>query len=749
MDVEGAGNIMLSQENSTRSGSQKLKCPYVLQPGVFSRPRPLSRPDYASRWGHVLTGLLCGYASLFTPLDNLAMAVPQAAPQNRLDGAPAVSSMQFEQFVGTQGNVFQTSPVQTSPAGTNLTGARLTAAPLTGAISASLPSSVPAGTVSYAEALARGVQIQSESLPAPQAFPVQNHGGSLQIPSGNSRSPNAFPASPAMTPAYPAVPAQGPSISPDPRSLSSSMDRPSLSSQPAVASYIPDENEELPQYNWGGAWWESPTSGALRPLLTSNEERVRRIEIEQLIWLSTQYSQRVKSIVKVPQIQSTEIDIARGEFDPTRFAQSKYNDTSDPVGSTLTTGGPNRLNESLWENSLGIRDRNTYGGRAEFAQAINGHDSNSLFFVPQNQVDSKLRLNYTQPLMRGAGTTYNTSAITIQEFKTSGALALANQELQEHAIRIHNTYWDLVLARFMMVQSINAKWRFEDIRRRLQDREGVDLLRMHLHRVDRSIAEQDATIAEQKAKMRGLQANLAALVGAPELQRTECEELIPASLPVASLPPSEMLHDEYYNVLMYRGDLQEIRNEISVASVQRQMAYNEVKPTLDLILDGYLRGLEGDNRVFDSYMRQFNTGSPSYGAGLIYQSPYRNRAAKANQLGRSIALEKLTHDFEFKLMEASSHVFHAIERTKGTYLGIYAALRAAEAAVAEVESYDARLGDFFHEPASTSSLLNDLIDAETRLLATERQLAAKQVDHMQALIQIKYESGTLLNLSYD
>src|SRR5690606_35939912 len=120
--------------------------------------------------------------------------------------------------------------------------------------------------------------------------------------------------------------------------------------------------------------------------LTSNEARVRRVEIEQLIWLSTQYSQRVKSIVKVPQIQSTEIDIARGDFDPLRFAQSKINDTSDPVGNTLTTGGPSRLDETLWENSVGIKDRNTYGGKTEFSQAINGHDSNSLFFVPRNQV---------------------------------------------------------------------------------------------------------------------------------------------------------------------------------------------------------------------------------------------------------------------------------------------------------------------------------------------------------------------------
>ncbi|MCU0716355.1 MAG: hypothetical protein MUD03_09535 [Pirellula sp.] len=649
----------------------------------------------ATVWALIAAVLLCA----LSPPSALSWQPPIPAPASTrlaektpsLPAAPSqgISSEDFERFLNANQKTLPSAAVSTS------------------ALPISLPANLPAA-----------------NLPA-----VQLPGDKKSLP--NLIEPLPLPAESlpqATQPVHPEI-------------------RPSLSRQPAVEAYVPDEDENLPTYPWGGAWWESTTSGALRPLLTSRQERICYVQLDQLVWLSTQYSKRVQSILKVPRIQGTEIDVARGDLDPRGFAQSMFRDTSDPVGNTLTTGGPTRLNDYTWDNSVGIRDRNSFGGKTEFSQAFNAKDSNSLFFQPNNQVDSKLMLNYTQPLMRGAGVVYNTSTIVINETKTAGSIAMANRELQDQTIRIHSVYWELVLARFQMAQAINARARFEDLKIRLQYRDGRDLLSMYLLRAEKTIAELDAIIVEVKAKIRGFQAELALLVGAPEIQRTVCDELIPMTLPVASLPPVDAFEDEYYNAIMYRGDVQAIRHEISVASVQRQLAINELKPTLDLVLEGYVRGLEGDKQLLQSFLRQFDTGAPSYAGGLVYQNPFNNRAARANQLGRALAVEKLVCDFEYKLMEAGAQVYRSVERTKGTYLSIFASLRAAEAAAAEVEAYDSRLGDFFGEGGSVSSILNELIDAEMRLFAAERELATKQVEHMQALIQVKYESGTLMTLT--
>jgi hypothetical protein len=474
---------------------------------------------------------------------------------------------------------------------------------------------------------------------------------------------------------------------------------------------------------------------------------VQPIDLEQLIWQSMQYSMRVHSILKMPKIQRSEIEIARGDFDPTRYAQSNFKDTSDPVGNTLTTGGPNRLNDYFWENAIGIRDRNQFGGKTDFGQAIDARDSNSLFFRPNNQVDSKLTLNYSQPLMRGAGVFYNTSSIRISQIKTEQELAIANTNLQQHARTIHSAYWELLLARFQLAQVIKAKVRIKTLSIELENRRGIDVLKMHTDRAESMIQAMAAQDSELRAKIRGYQADLARLVGSPEIQRTVCDEMIPLTRPIASLPPLDSLDDELYNALMYRGELQEIRSQIETESVRKQIAANELRPTLDLVVEGYVRGLAGEKRLIDSLSRQFDSGAPSYSGGFLYQSPYKNRAARANLQGRAMAMAERIDAYEDRKMEVEAQVYKAIEMSKGTYQAILASLYSARAIQSEVENQRARLEDFFNEGSSPSTILNELFDSENRLLNAEKELATRQIEHMQALIQIKYESGTLLTIA--
>lgn len=517
--------------------------------------------------------------------------------------------------------------------------------------------------------------------------------------------------------------------------------------QPALENYVPPDGDNWVNYTWEGGWWESKTGGALKPLLTTKLHRVQSIDLEQLVWQSMQYSHGIQSILKVPKIQRSEIDIARGDFDPMRYAQSNFKDTSDPVGNTLTTGGPNRLNDYFWENAVGIRDRNQFGGKVDFGQAINARDSNSLFFRPNHQVDSKLTLNYSQPLMKGSGVFYNTSSIRISQIKTEQELAIANTNLQQHARSIHSAYWELVLARFQLAQVIKAKARFEVLSEKLENRRGIDVLKMHTDRANSMVQAMVAQDCELRGKILGLQADLARLVGTPELQRTVCEEMIPLTRPIASLPPVEALDDELYNALMHRGELQEIRSQIETESVRKQIATNELRPTLDLVVEGYVRGLAGEKRLIDSFSRQFDTGAPSYAGGLNFQSPYLNRAARANLQGRAMAMAERIDAYEDKKLEVESQVYKAIETAKASYRAILASLYSARSVLSEIESQEARLEDFFSEGNSPSSVLNELFDTENRLLNAEKELATRQIEHMQALIQIKYESGTLLTIA--
>ncbi len=493
-------------------------------------------------------------------------------------------------------------------------------------------------------------------------------------------------------------------------------------------------------------WWQERCSNTI---LTNQPIKAVPVDLEQLIWQSMQYSARVQSILIAPKIQRTDIQIARGEFDRRRFSQTNYHNTSDPVGNVLTTGGPNRLNEQFWENSVGVRDLNSLGGKSELSQMIIGRDSNSLFFKPNNQADSKLSLNYTQPLMRGSGISYNTSSIQLAGIKTNQSIATANRELQTHAMDVVNAYWEMVLHRYLMEQARRGQERLQEIKAHLLNKEGEELISTYVSRVNAAIANQQSQILTAKNNILALQQTLRRLVNSPDLDQQNCDEIVPLTMPTTDLPIFP-LEEELISALNHRGDIIAIQQTIQSAQVQRNLALNELRPQLDLVTSSYVRGLRGDNEFAESFANQFNTGRPSFATGLTYQNPVRNRAAKANLTSRELEIAKLRFDYADELNKVRAEIITAILTAQASYETTLAAIEGTFASRDEVDGYKYRYENLIYRVEADfprSNILNDLLDAENRLIAAENSWATKQIQHMLALFRIKYESGTLMAIT--
>ena len=505
-----------------------------------------------------------------------------------------------------------------------------------------------------------------------------------------------------------------------------------------------NENQKSVDANWT-PWWQEKCSHAI---LSKDASKAQGFTLEQLIWLSMEYSPRVQSILITPKIQRTDIDIARGDFDPRRVARSNYKDTSDPIGNTLTTGGPNRLTEQYWENSVGIRDRNAFGGKTELSQLVNARDNNSLFFKPNNQADTKLSLNYTQPLLRGSGRYYNTSSIRLAGLKTNESIAEANKGLQNHAWDVISAYWELVLQRYLMEQSRQAQHRLSEIRKQLQNRSTQDLLPTHLDRANAAISNQQAQIIKLDRAIRGLQESLRRLVNAPELETMNCNEIIPLTLPSSEkvIVPVE---GELISALEHRGDLVAIQERIEQAMVQKKLAISELRNQLDFVTESYVRGLRGNNEFGEAFINQFDTGRPSFSAGVDYQLPVGQRAAKANATSRDLEIRKLQFDYSDALKKAYADINTAIYVAEGTYEITLASIESTLSSLKEVGGQYTKFDDFMTDNPSPSNVLNDLLDAELRLLNAENAWARSQVDHMLAIMKIKFESGSLMTVTVD
>ena len=104
-------------------------------------------------------------------------------------------------------------------------------------------------------------------------------------------------------------------------------------------------------------WWED---AALRPLRPENPPL--QLELESVVLGTLCFSPQVNMMRAVAPIREDSIVEAQGDFDPRAFVESKFLDTSDPVGSELIAPlQGDRYIDQNWYYSSGIRKKTLTG----------------------------------------------------------------------------------------------------------------------------------------------------------------------------------------------------------------------------------------------------------------------------------------------------------------------------------------------------------------------------------------------------
>ncbi len=488
-------------------------------------------------------------------------------------------------------------------------------------------------------------------------------------------------------------------------------------------------------------WWCDETTV---PIGHRPNAQVR--ELDQLISDALVHSPLIQSIQLEPQILETKVDQAYGTFDPSTFIDSIFRDTSDPVGNTLTTGSANRLNEIGTDNRLGIKKKNQRGGTSELSQKSDFLDNNSDFFSPRRQASAKLRLGYTQPLMRGSGISYNRSTIVTAELAMNASGQASIEKIQEHIYKLSVAYWELVTARAYYRQNNRSIALLFDLRDQLAGRADIDSLQSQLWRADSSISKLQASQARVVAQMATAEAQLRAAIGSPELKELSTIEILPMTLPTDWRYDVSM-QQELSNVLQYHPRIQALKLSLQATRVKLNVAEQDLRPTLDLVMDGYLRGLNGDYDMGQSWADQFSRGAPSYSGGLVYQRPVRNTAAKAILRERRLELRQYLLDLDQTLLNLEASVVEAVSQIEAAYRELEASIRSTLAVHSELQYLTDRWKDAFRDETQRSLLLDQLLNAQLQLVQSENAWARAQSDHMIAIAKLRLVTATLLSIT--
>ena len=239
--------------------------------------------------------------------------------------------------------------------------------------------------------------------------------------------------------------------------------------QQALDDVTEEPPAELPEAVDPG-WWQPHV---LRSLRKDTEEI--SLSLDETLYRALGNSEQIKVFQELPSIRETAIVEADAAFDWNAFMDGKWNDLSDPVGSTLTEGpGGTRYHDHHLTGDMGVRRRTVSGGQLELSQQFGWQQTNSTYFVPPQQGTSRIVLGFTQPLMRGKGEAYNRSLVCLAEIDHRISQDELNRQTQAHLLEVARGYWAIYLERAVLLQKLKSYNRAKDILKLLKLRQAID-----------------------------------------------------------------------------------------------------------------------------------------------------------------------------------------------------------------------------------------------------------------------------------
>ena len=427
-----------------------------------------------------------------------------------------------------------------------------------------------------------------------------------------------------------------------------------------------------------------------------------------------------------------------------RYLDAAWNDTSEPVSTTLVAGGTaTRLNDLTATLSAGLRKRTRRGGQLDIAQRFGWQDNNSQFFIPADQATSQITLSYTQPLLRGRGEAYNNSVVFLAQIDSEVAQHEFLAVLQDELLEIVRAYWALYQERAFLAQQMRLYLNTQDIYNTLGARQIVDTQRTQLVTASSALESRRSDLIRARTAVTNAETRLRGMLNAPELSNSDILELIPSEIPAISYLPAD-LQAEIQTAIRNRPEALAAIQQIKAGSTRLGVAQHELLPALNLVTQVYANGLQGNSRFGTAFSDQFSVGRPSYSVGVQYELPVGNRLAKARVCRRQHELAQLQDQYARALETIQAEVDIAVRELQTSFQEIGARSRALAAAEAEAETIQQRWMRLMDGQGSAALNLESLLEAQERVTEAEREYVTSILTYNLASVNLKRTNGTLL-----
>ena len=455
-------------------------------------------------------------------------------------------------------------------------------------------------------------------------------------------------------------------------------------------------------------------------------------------------SPRISSVSRRTSVVMEKIIQQDAAFDSTVLFESNLGRTNDPVGNSLITGGPPRLIEESLTTRAGIQKTGRRGTTLDLSQELGLLNSNSNFFDPPDQGNSRLNLSLTQPLLSRGGQVYNERLLTQARIDGKVSWQDMRGEVEQRIADVIAAYWGLYELRCHLLQQTKLLQRGERIEAIVEARRDFDAGRIELAKARQRVARRIDRQLQVKSDLQRQQTRLASLVGAEELFAAEgALELIPLESPI--FPNIEFnLRDAVLQGIENRPEVRAATAELESAGLSIRVTRAELTPQLTAVVDTYLAGLNGSYNVVQSFTDQFTTGGPGIAAGLLYEMPHGRRAAKSRYREAHHLYQQRSEELRETIQLTRAEIETALINVKTAMAQQGTKHKLLTTAIDEEDILTRRWEMMGGDGADVGTVLENLLDAQQRRTDAEREWITAQTQYLTSLVELQRAMGTLL-----
>ncbi|MEM6473422.1 MAG: TolC family protein, partial [Planctomycetota bacterium] len=383
------------------------------------------------------------------------------------------------------------------------------------------------------------------------------------------------------------------------------------------------------------------------------------------------------------------------------------------------------------------------GTELEWTQELGFQDSNSDFFIPEDQANSRLSLSINKPLLSRGGRYYNERLITQARFDDRVAWQQLRGEVEERIAEVIIAYWQLYRIRAQLTQQKELLRRSLEIERLLISRRDFDAARIEISKANQRVARRSDQLIELEATLKDQQVRLANLVGSDSLAAAGIDlELIPTGLPQFS-NQSLSQRDALAEALKFRPEIRLATANVASSALEMKITRTELEPQLNWIFDAYLSQLNGSSQAFRSFGEQF-VNAPSVSTALEFELPKGRRAAKASYREAVYRARQRSELLREAIQQTQLEVQTALIEVDRFAKQLVSKRRVLETAIVEENILTTQWRIIGGDDSRVGIKLENLLDAQQRRTDAEKDLVTVETGYMIALVRLQRAMGTLL-----